>query len=87
MANVRLVMLSDCYRLEVGEDKSEEVDYGVPVHLVSGGKTYIGFIDLDQKGDPETPLPDLVYCGTPIEAQTIAEDSDAEPEPEEAESV
>lgn len=75
MANVGLQVLSDGYRIRVGEEASEVVSFGEPAEFECGGKLYIAYASLP--GESSTEIEGL-------EAGWVFEASDTGAEIEEA---
>lgn len=85
MPKLKVIIGSATYRLQSGENLSEESDYGQPVTLEADGKHYIAFVDLDDNDEPSTPLDSLVYECKPVESEEESEEEGEEESEEEEE--
>jgi hypothetical protein len=74
MAQPRIVMLEEGYRLEVDGQSSEEADYGDPIEF----QGMVAFVDLDEEGNPCTPLNSLVYKAQEVECEEASEGESAD---------
>lgn len=89
MAKVTVELGSTGYRLRVGEEVTEFVDYGDPLEATIGGKLYGCFMDLpdgmEDASEVESMTDHDVYEMTPVsdcETVEIEEDEDEEDEDE-----
>lgn len=90
MAKIKLELGTDGYRLNVDGEMSEVTDYGEPLEVVFGGKTYIACLDLpegkDEAEDVESAFSEFLYVVTPVaDVETVEVDFGEEEEEEDEE--
>lgn len=84
--NVEVRSEEDGYGIAVDGVVSEMVGYGEPVELEVDGVLYIGYVEVDEKGDLATPLPEFVFTAKPVDAKVVEVDGEGEEAPESGES-
>ena len=65
MAIPKIILIEDAYMLEVGEERSEPVPFGLPIEVELGGSKYLAMVDLpegtEEASDVESLLNSWVY--------------------------
>ncbi len=83
-SDIRLLTCPEGYKLALGEDESELVDFGDPLQWEApNGKTYLAFVDLpegagDEAENVESLLPTWVYEAKALEHVEPEDDEDEE---------
>jgi hypothetical protein len=87
MADIKLQVSDEGYRIRVGDEFSEVAEFGEPVEATIGGKHYVAFADLPSGAadsvDIESALKGWVYEATDVLAEVEEVDDFDEDEDDE----